>query len=130
MKHAHARQNKPPRWDAGPRIRCLLTPVHPERSLSLALSQHLSLELPDVEFVLKPQDELDAVWVCGYEPGAHDLIRKLREETPRALLLVTGKGKVEVWKPEVLAAGADFALGWPIPFSELSRILHRQSVQD
>ena len=51
-------------------LTCLLTTLHPERALSLALVQHLSDEMPDIEFTLEDHPDVDAVWVCGYERGA------------------------------------------------------------
>lgn len=116
------------RWDTGCRLSCLLTTLHPERALSRALVQHLSHEMPDIDFTLENRPGLHAVWVCGYEPGAAELVRRLRDSHPRSFLVVTGRGPLEVWQREVLDAGADFASGWPIPYDQLSRILHRRRV--
>lgn len=115
-----------PRWDARPTLRCLLTTVHPERGLSRALVQHLTLEMPDIEFTLRAQPSLGAVWICGYEAGTAHLVRELRERHPHSLLVVTGRGPVSAWRKDVLDAGADYACSWPLPFGELNRILHRR----
>ena len=119
-----SRQTLQRRWDSGCSIACLLTTVHPERALSRALIQHLGHELPDVDFTLRTDRPCDAVWVCGYEPGRAELVRRIRARYPNALLLVTGRGPTELWAGEVLRAGADSVYSWPLPYRRLSRILH------
>ena len=116
------------RWDSGARLTCLLTTLHPERSLSRALVQHLSLEMPDIRFTLDEEGEQHAVWVCGYEPGSADLVAELRTRHPRATLVVTGRGPTQRWEDEVRAAGADFVCCWPIPYARLSQLLHCRRV--
>lgn len=111
------------------RLTCLLTTLHPERALSLALVQHLAEEMPDIQFTLAQQSPVDVVWVCGYERGAQGLVRALRGRHPHAVLVVTAKEPEELWSAEVLAAGADSALSWPVDFARLSRILHRPTLQ-
>ena len=110
-------------------LRCLLTNLHPERGLSRALVQHLSAEMPDIHFTLEERPGADVVWVCGYERGGQSLIRELRERHPRAVLAVTAREPLELWSAEVLSAGADNALSWPVDFARLSRVLHRRSMQ-
>ena len=111
---------------AGPSsLRCYLTTLHPERGLSRALVQHLSVELPDIAFTLEEGERVDVVWVCGYERGSPALIRALRERHPRAVLAVTARAPLELWSSEVVAAGADSALSWPVDFERLSRVLHQ-----
>ena len=105
---------------------CLLTTCHPERGLSRALIQHLAEELPGVTFTLRATEGITAVWICGYERGAADLVSLVRSRYPDALLLVTGRGNPGEWRSEVQAAGADHAASWPIPFDELSRLLRRR----
>ena len=107
---------------------CLLTTLHPERALSRALVQHLSQEMPDIEFRLREKKGLHAVWVCGYEPGSAELVAEIRARHPRATMVVTGRGPLDRWEAEVCAAGADFACCWPIPYSRLSQLLHRRRV--
>lgn len=107
------------------RLVCLLTTLHPERSLSRALIQHLSQEMADIDFTLQPRREVDAVWVVGYERGAHELVEALRRRHPRSTLVVTGRRK-HTWEHEVRVAGADVACGWPVPYAELSGFLHRR----
>lgn len=114
----------PRRWDSSRSVACLLTTVHPERALSRALIQHLAQELPDVDFTLRTDRRCDAVWVCGYERGRADLVRRIRQRYPHAQLLVTGRGPTETWAGEVLRAGADSVHTWPLPYRRLSRILH------
>ena len=110
----------------GGRLACLLTTLHPERALSNALVQHLGDEMPDIDFTLDAsRPNPDVVWVCGYEAGAEELVRKLRLSHPGAFLVVTGRGPTERWARSVHQAGADYACGWPIPVEELARILHR-----
>jgi hypothetical protein len=113
------------RWDGGCRLVCMLTTLHPERALSRALVQHLSHEMPDIEFLLHDRPDLHVVWVCGYEPGAQDLVHALRLQHPDTFVVVTGRGPVEGWEEGVRAAGADYVCSWPIPYADLSRILHR-----
>jgi hypothetical protein len=108
---------------AGGRPVCLLTTLHPERSLSHALIQHLHQEMPGVDFTLDTTAPPSAIWVCGYEPGKGEFIRALRTRFPNALLLVTGRGAVEDWCDEVLEAGADQACGWPVPYDRLRAML-------
>ncbi len=132
MEPSHARspegtrvpQDIWPRGNAGRRLTCILTPLHPERALSNALVQHLSQEMPDIQFTLKDLPDPDVVWVCGFESGAEALVRDLRVRKPDAFLVVTGRGSMETWKDAVRASGADYCCGWPIPVQELSRILH------
>ena len=108
-------------------LTCLLTPLHPERALSLALVQHLADELPDLAFTLEDKGHVDILWVCGYERGNAALIRGLRERHPLALLLVTAREPEELWSAEVRRAGADLALAWPVDLGRLSQLLHRRS---
>ena len=103
---------------------CLLTPCHPERALSRALIQHLAEEMRDITFTLRPTEGVSAVWICGYEPGAEDLITLMRQRYPEAVLIVTGRDNPDAWRDHVLAAGADHAAIWPLPYEELSRLLH------
>ena len=110
-------------------LACLLTTLHPERALSLALVQHLAQEMPDIEFTLEDRGTIDVVWVCGYERGAEALVAALRGRHPQAVLVVTAKDPEDLWSAEVLAAGADSALSWPVDFARLSRILHRRALQ-
>lgn len=105
---------------------CLLAPLHPERALSLALVQHLSDELPDVDFTLVECAEVDILWVCGYERGHAEMIRALRLRHPSANLLVTAKAPQELWSDEVLGAGADDVLSWPADLESLARALRRR----
>jgi len=116
--------------EAAAPVRCLLTTLHPERGLSRALVQHLVHEMPQIEFTLDARHSFDAVWVCGYERGAAKLVRRIRERHRHALLVVTGRGPVPQWGPEVLSAGADEACSWPIPYRRLSRILHAATRSD
>jgi len=111
--------------DGGSAVVCLLTTVHPERALSRALIQHLDQELPDVAFTLRTDRPCDAVWVCGYESGRAELVRRIRHRYPHAQLLVTGRGPAEHWAGEVLRAGADSVHSWPLPYRHLGQILRR-----
>ena len=113
------------RGGEGRGLTCYLTTLHPERALSLALVQHLSHEMPDVEFTLEDNPLADAVWICGYE-GAPWLVREVRERHPSSVLIVTGRGTSESWEEEVLSAGADCACPWPLAIDHLNRILHGQ----
>jgi len=76
-----------------------------------------------MQFTLASQDP-DVVWVCGFEPGAEDLVRDIRSKNPDAFVVVTGRGPVETWETGVREAGADYSCGWPLPVEELTRILH------
>jgi hypothetical protein len=111
----------PPRRN---RLLCHLTTLHPERSLSIALVDHLASEMRDIDFTLAGGGAPDVVWVCGFEPGAEGLVADLRRLQPGALIVVTGRGEVESWEEGVCAAGADLCCGWPLPVEELSEILH------
>jgi DNA-binding NarL/FixJ family response regulator len=108
---------------------CLLTTVHPERALSRALVQHLAQELPDLRFTLAPRGPVHLVWVCGYEGGNAGLIHELRRRFPRAALLVTSRDAGELWIEEVLGAGADEALSWPVDLAHLSRLIRGRLVR-
>ena len=111
--------------EPGRRTVCLLTTMNPDRGLSIALQQHLSEEVPDIEFLLSPreQDHVDAIWVCGYEPGHAKVVRTLRGRHPDAVLLITGREPVEDWEAEVGHAGADFAFSWPVAYEILQSVL-------
>ncbi|HEX6884166.1 MAG TPA: hypothetical protein VF530_12370 [Planctomycetota bacterium] len=97
--------------------------LHPERGLGHALAQHLASVLQDLDFTLHESASIDAVWLCGYEPGHADLVRAWRARHPRATLVVTGRAPSELWAGEVLAAGADHALAWPVDLTRLARLL-------
>ena len=103
---------------------CLLTTVHPERALSRALALHLIEELPRVTFTLREDAlDIDCVWLCGFEPGAEQLVADLRARHPRANLVVSGRSPSSRWAAQALAAGADAVCGWPMPLRDLERIL-------
>jgi DNA-binding response OmpR family regulator len=109
--------------------------VHPERALSRALVQHLTEEMPDIQFTLEATLErgeavpaADVVWLCGYERGRQQQVRQLRLRHPEAVLVVTAKEPEELWSAEVLQAGADCALTWPLDYERLSLALHRRIV--
>jgi hypothetical protein len=107
-------------------LTCLLTPLHSERALSLALLQHLAQELPDLDFTLEDRGAVDVLWVCGYERGNSVLVRSLREHHPLALLLVTAREPEDLWSAEVLEAGADLALSLPLDIARLGQLLRRR----
>lgn len=110
-------------------LACLLTTLHPERALSLALVNNLSEEMPDIDFTLQEGPGIDVVWLCGYEPGATRVVRALRARHPGAVLVVTGKEPEDLWKGEVIGSGADCALSWPVDYARLSGVLHRRILQ-
>jgi len=122
-----ARSPRPARRGEGPL--CLLTTLHPERSLSLALVQHLAAEMPSIRFTLEEGPAIDVLWVCGYERGNGPLIRALRARHPQAVLVVTAKEPEELWAGEVLAAGADHALSWPANLQRLARAMRMSHVR-
>jgi hypothetical protein len=121
-----AERYRPPRsrGDIGGEFTCLLTTLHPERALSLALVQHLADEMPDIDFMLEdrasPPARVEVVWLCGYERGAQRVVRELRARYPAAVLLVTAKEPQDLWAGEVETAGADSALSWPLRRSTTS----------
>ncbi len=110
-------------------LTCHLTTLHPERALSLALVQHLAQEMPDIEFTLDEPREVDAVWLCGYERGAARLVRGLRARHPSAVMIVTGRGPLEIWEDEVLASGADCACPWPLEVAQLRRLFRSVALE-
>jgi len=67
--------------------------------------------------------EVDAIWLCGYEPGSAGAVARLRANHPHALVLVTGRGDRATWDQEVFAAGADHACAWPLPYARLASLL-------
>jgi broad specificity phosphatase PhoE len=101
-------------------------PLHRERALARALVQHLGEELHEVDFALIDHPSIDVLWMCGYERGNAALIGRWRARHPHATLLVTAKEPVEAFAGEVLAAGADHALSWPVDLARLERILTRR----
>lgn len=115
----------PGRSGAHRRTVCLLTTLNPDRGLSIALQQHLSIEVPQIEFLLSPrdEDEVDAIWICGYEPGQDRVVRTLRRRHPEAVIVITGRDPVEDWEQEVAQAGADFAFSWPVAYEVLQSVL-------
>lgn len=108
-----------------PKVRttCLLSTMNPDRGLSIALQQNLSLEVPEIDFTLSPGDDVDSIWVCGYEAGQAKVVRTLRSRYPDAILLVTGRDPVAEWNSDVAQAGADFAFAWPVGYEVLNSIL-------
>jgi hypothetical protein len=111
------------------RLVCLLTTFHAEPSLCRVLVRELSLEMPDIDFTWVDGAQVNVVWVCGYERGAPRHVRRARRTHPRATLVVTSRGPVELWGAEVLVAGADRACRWPVDYEELSRFLHERHVE-
>ena len=103
---------------------CLIAAVRSGRGLVHALAQHLASELPGLDFALTDRPGIDAVWLCGYERGHAALVRAWRARHPHAILLVTGREPAETWAEEVLAAGADHGLAWPVDLLRLARLLH------
>ncbi|MEM7310060.1 MAG: hypothetical protein AAF682_25515 [Planctomycetota bacterium] len=89
------------------------------------MQQHLSIEVPQIEFLLSPrdEDEVDAIWICGYEPGQDRVVRTLRRRHPEAVIVITGRDPVEDWEQEVAQAGADFAFSWPVAYEVLQSVL-------
>ncbi len=122
-----ARQNDRP-------LRCLLTTLNPESALSRALVQHLSVEMPGIQFGLQLPaggPDPDALWVCGYRSGHGKLVGRLRQRFPEAAIIVTGRAPIDAWEGEVLQAGADSVCTWPLPYGQLALLLkqkHRRSV--
>lgn len=109
-------------------LRCLLTTLSPESALSRALVQHLTAEMPGIQFRLRlPHGaaEPEAVWICGYRAGHAHLVHQLRALHPHAALIVTGRGPIEAWENEVLRAGADSACTWPLPYDRLAGLLRQ-----
>jgi hypothetical protein len=108
--------------------RCLVTNLHPERGLSRALRQHLSLVLDRVEFTLEAEGAIDAIWVCGYEPDQRARVAELRARHPDVMLLVTGGHIPSGWEQGVLDVGANHAREWPLSFDVLGSLLvgHRE----
>ena len=102
---------------------CLLMPCHPARALSRALIQHLAEEVRNITFTLQSAEGVSAVWICGYEPGAEELIMLMRSRFPEAVLIVTGRDDPGDQRDRVLDAGADHVAVWPLPYGELSRLL-------
>jgi len=107
---------------------CLLTTLHPERALTLALVQHLSEEVPELEFTIVPREEVALVWICGYEEGHADTIRAWRARLPQALLVVTSRDS-ESSAHEALAAGADEVLAWPAALPSLVDLVRARSLR-
>jgi DNA-binding response OmpR family regulator len=105
------------------RLICLLSTLNPDRGLSVALRQNLAEVLPEIDFTLDPRDAVDAVWVCGYEPGRRRLVQALRQHHSAAILVVTGRDPAEDWEQEVLSAGADVAFSWPVAYEVLQAVL-------
>jgi hypothetical protein len=124
VRPLRARRSRP---DAEQTTRlCLLTPLHRERGLSLALVKHLAEEIPGILFTLRERPGIDVVWICGYEHGNAEEIRDLRLRYPSQLLLVTSKEPESVWADEALLAGADSALAWPVDLALLGQVLRRK----
>jgi hypothetical protein len=105
------------------RLSCLLSTLNPDRGLIVALRQNLAEVLPEIEFTLEAQIDVDAIWLCGFEPGRLRLVRALRERHPDAVFVVTGRGPVEDWESDVAQAGADFAFSWPVTYDVLATVL-------
>jgi hypothetical protein len=80
--------------------------------------------MPDVSFTLDPRATADVVWLCGYESGNPGLVRELRRRAPKAEILVTGREPPELWRQEVLEAGASLACPWPMSFDRLGHVFH------
>ncbi len=104
---------------------CLLATLHPERGLSRVLAQHLVQELPHVTFSLRPDvGRIHTVWLCGYEPGGADVLRRLRAQHPTSHLLVSGRHPIAHWAWEAEEAGADAVCAWPVSLDRLDVLLH------
>ncbi|MFT5289480.1 MAG: hypothetical protein ACI8PQ_000564 [Planctomycetota bacterium] len=110
-------------------LRCLLTTLNPESALSRALVQHLTAEMPGIQFGMHSPaggPDADALWVCGYRPGHGTLVRRLRQRFPEAAIIVTGRAPIDAWESEVLRAGADSVCTWPLPYGQLAVILKQK----
>ncbi len=103
-------------------LTCQLTTPYHGLDLSNVVLDFLARELPEVRFGRVFEGRPNAVWLYGYQPGDAAPIERVRAEHPGALLLVTGRGPVERWRDEVLAAGASVACSWPLPFAELRSV--------
>jgi len=124
-----------PKKRGAARTVCLIATLNPDRGLATALRQHLAEVVPEIEFTLASRDDVDAIWVCGYEEGRERLVRSLRQRHPDAVIVVTGREPVDDWEPEVARAGADFAFSWPVAYEVLQAGLrgdvpHRKSLRD
>lgn len=105
------------------RRRVLLSVTRRGRGLSRALLEHLAAELPELAFTLDERAPVDAIWLCGFDGNGPDQLRRLRADHPRAVVLVTRRGRADGWERVALARGADHAVAWPVPYGRLSRIL-------
>jgi len=124
-----AEARRPSRWSVVRRTVCRLLTAHPEKNLARAVCNYLAQEMPDMEFTLRPTDPAQAVWICGYEEGQVELIQQARRDAPEALIVVTGRAPLAAWREEAVEAGADHACAWPLPYSELARLLHDKRSQ-
>lgn len=106
-----------------PSPRCWIVLAHPDLGLAPALLHHLRAEVAGLEFAAEESPRLHSIWLCGYEPGALELLRAIRARHPEALVLVTRRGALDAWAAEALLAGADEVRAWPLHTRELARVL-------
>jgi len=98
---------------------CLVVPLRGDLALVAELVRHLAAEMPEIDFHLRPGAPLRVVWVTGAREEHGPQVARLRAQHPDARLVVSGRGLAGTAAAELLRAGADRILGWPIPVALL-----------
>lgn len=114
--------------DAAPALRlvrrvCLVRPLRGELALVSELVRHLAVEMPEIDFHLRPGASVEVVWITGARGHNAPDVARLRGGYPHALLVVTGRGLEGGDAERLSAAGADRVLGWPVPVAVLRAAL-------
>jgi hypothetical protein len=119
--------------ESQPRTVCQVLPLKDEQGFAVALVRLLDRSIPEVHFQLSAAEQPDWLWICGFEPCDFERVARLRSELEpgggvargRPRLLVTGRSLAPIWRDELVRAGVDLVLEWPLPVDELRARLVR-----
>lgn len=102
---------------------CLVRPLRGDLALVSELVRHLSAEMPEIDFHLRPTEPPEVLWVTGAREHNGADVTRLRAGYPEAWLVVSGRGLEGPAVEPLRSGGADRVLGWPVPVQVLRAAL-------